>query len=128
MRKLWREAGLYASRKAGVQAFLAHLDEQPNLSWEEGVQEFRAHHYEVFSDVVPPLMASNDKLLRLALIRSADPAQRKELNLLKKFIQESDPMQDEPELSAILELGHDGLTDEIRQRNDLTSGLRRRVQ
>jgi hypothetical protein len=128
MRKLWREAGLYNSRKAGVQAFLARLDEQPNLSWEEGVQEFRAHHYDTFGDIVPPLMASDDKLLHLALIRSADPKQRKELNLLKTFVQEANPAQDEPELSAILDLNHPGLADEIRRRTDLTSGLRSRVQ
>jgi hypothetical protein len=127
MRKLWREAGLYNSRTAGVQAFLVFIDEHPDMEWEAGVQAFRTHHYAVFGDIVPPLLASSDKLLRLSLIRSAIPAQRKEFNLLKKFIQEADPTRDEPELLAILELGHKGLAGEIRQRSDLTSTLRRRV-
>jgi hypothetical protein len=128
IRKLWREAGLYTSRKAGVQAFLTYVTEHPNLTWEEGVQEFRAHHYDVFNDVVPPLLASTDKLLRLALIRSSDSTRRKELNLLRKFIQETNPVQDEPELLAILELGHQRLADEIRHRTNLTSAVRSRVQ
>ena len=127
MRKLWREAGLYNSRKAGVQAFLTFIDAHPDMEWDAGVQAFRMHHYAVLGDIVPPLLASSDKLLRLSLIRSAKPAQRKEFNLLKKFIQDADPMRDEAELLAILELDHKGLSDEIRQRNDLTSTLRRGV-
>jgi hypothetical protein len=127
MQKIWREVGLYESRKAGVQAFLREIAEQPAPDWESGVQAFRTHHYAVLGDIVPPLLASTDKLLRLSLIRAADVKQRKELNLLKKFIETAQPAHDELELLAILKLGHARLNDTIRQRTDLTSPLRRRL-
>ena len=76
---------------------------------------------------MPPLLQSEDKLLRLTLIRHADVSKRRELNLLKRLAQAADSIRDEPELRAILALGHKNLEREIRERADLTADLRRAV-
>ena len=124
MRKIWRNAGLYDSRKAGVRQFLAFVDAQPKLDWEQGLEGFRQEHYAVLNEVVPPLLKSNDKLLRILLIRHADLKNRRELNLLKQLARDADPVRDQPELLAIAKRGHKGLSNEIRKRADLTSKLR----
>jgi hypothetical protein len=58
------------------------------------------------------------------LIRYADLSKRRELNLLKRFAQAADPIQDEPELLAMASLGHKSLDRAIRERSDLTPNLR----
>jgi hypothetical protein len=125
MRKIWRKKGLYQSQSPTMQSFLAAIDSEPD--WERGLQEFREKHYGLFDQVVPPLLQSEDKLLRLTLIRHADVSRRRELNLLKRLAQTADPMRDEPELLAILSLGHKSLDREIRERADLTANLRQAV-
>jgi hypothetical protein len=125
MRKIWRKEGLYQSQSPTMQSFLAAIDSESD--WERGLQEFREKHYGLFDQIVPPLLQSEDKLLRLLLIRHADVSKRRELNLLKRLAQTADPMRDEPELLAILSLGHKSLDREIRARADLTAHLRQAV-
>jgi hypothetical protein len=73
------------------------------------------------------LLESEDKLLRITVIRHADLTKRRELNLLKQFAQSADPIRDEAELLAVLALGHKSLSRAIRERADLTPSLRRAV-
>ena len=91
MRKIWREVGLFKSNAAKIQAFIKFIETQSSQDWDRGVQEFRNNHYDVFNDVIPPLMESDDKLLRLLVIHHADPKKRKELNLLKDFARQRQP-------------------------------------
>lgn len=128
MRKLWRKAGLYQSKATKIKNFLAFIESQPPPDWEHGLQEFREKHYDVFDQVVPPLLESEDKLLRVVLIRHADLSKRRELNSLKRLAQTADPIRDEPELLALVSLGHKGLDREIRERGDLTPNLRQAVR
>jgi hypothetical protein len=125
MRKIWRKEGLYQSPSPTMSSFLASIDSESD--WERGLQEFRDKHYALFDRIVPPLLQSEDKLLRLLLIRHADVSKRRELNLLKRLAQTADPIRDEPELLAILTLGHKSLDREIRDRADLTANLRQAV-
>jgi hypothetical protein len=127
MRKIWRKAGLYQSQAASMRNFLAFVDSEPTPDWEQGLQEFREKHYGLFARVVPPLLQSDDKLVRIAVVRHADLSKRRELNLLKRFAQNADPIHDEPELLAIVALGHESLAREIRARGDLTPDLRQAV-
>jgi hypothetical protein len=127
MRKIWRKAGLYESKSRWVKDFLDFVESEPSPNWEHGLQEFREKHYDVFDQVAPPLLQSEDKLLRLAVIRHADLSKRRELNLLKHFAQSADPIRDEAELLALLSLGHKSLEREIRERADLTPNLRQAV-
>lgn len=125
IRKIWRKEGLYESPSPTMRSFLASVDSESN--WERGLQEFREKHYGLFDQIVPPLLQSEDKLLRLMVIRHADVSKRRELNLLKRLAQTADPIRDEPELLAILSLGHKSLDREIRERADLTANLRQAV-
>jgi hypothetical protein len=127
MRKIWRKAGLYQSHAPSMRSFLAFIDSEPTPDWEQGLQEFREKHYRLFDQVVPPLLQSDDKLVRVAVVRHADLSKRRELNLLKRFAQNADPIHDEPELLAIVSLGHESLAREIRARGDLTPNLRQAV-
>lgn len=127
MRKIWRKEGLYQSQSPAMRSFLDFVDSAPAPDWQRGLQEFRDKHYGLFDQVVPPLLQSEDKLLRLLLIRHADVSKRRELNLLKRLAQTADPIRDEPELLAILSLGHKSLDREIRERADLTANLRQAV-
>jgi hypothetical protein len=127
VRKIWRKAGLDGSKSRTVRDFLDFVGSEPPPGWEHGLREFRDKHYDVFDQVVPPLLQSEDKLLRIALIRHADLSKRRELNLLKRFAHTADPIRDEPELLAIVSLRHKSLDREIRERADLTPGLRRAV-
>jgi hypothetical protein len=127
MRKIWRKAGLYESKTRAVRDFLDFVDSEPSADWERGIEEFRKAHYDVFDQVVPPLLQSDDKLLRIMLIRHADPSKRRELNLLKRLAQSLDPIRDEPELLAMVSLGQKTLDRAIRERGDLTPSLRRAV-
>ncbi len=124
MRKIRRNVGLYESRKGGVQQYLTFVEDRPDVVWEKSLEVFRQEHSAVLNDIVPPLLKSRDKLFRILLIRSADLKKRRELNLLKELAHEADPVLDQPELLAILERWHKGLSNEVRERGDLTSKLR----
>jgi hypothetical protein len=127
MRKIWRKAGLYESKTRTIRDFLDFVGAEPPSDWEHGLQEFRDRYYDAFDQVVPPLLQSDDKLLRLMLIRHADLSKRRELNLLKRFAETADPIRDEPELLAIATLGHKSLDRAIRERGGLTPNLRQAV-
>jgi hypothetical protein len=127
MRKIWRKVGLYQSKAPTIRSFLAFIGAEPTPNWECGLRVFREKHYDGFNQIVPPLLQSEDKLLRIMLIRHADLSKRRELNLLKRFVQTADSIHDEPELLAIVSLRHKSLDRAIRQRADLTPSLRQAV-
>jgi hypothetical protein len=128
VKQTWREAGLYSSRKVKVRSFLKYFDAHPNKGWDDYIEVFRKDYYDVFNDLIPPLLKSDDKLLRLTLIRKANLKNRKELNVLKKLLRECNPIQDKLELIEIAELQHRGLMAEFGKRKDLPSEVRRLVE
>ena len=70
-----------------------------------------------------PLFETQDKLLRVTVIRNADVNSPKDLRLLKAFIRGAHPTEDEPELLAMAHLGHRGLTAELRKREPLPASV-----
>ncbi len=121
VKQKWREAGLYTSRKAKIRAFLKYFDQNPTECWDTYIQALRDNYYAVFNDLILPLLDTDDKLLRLTIIRKADLRRRKELNLLRKLARECDPVPDKLELLAIAKLEHKGLSAELRKRQKLPS-------
>ncbi len=128
VREIWQSAGLYESKKAKVKAFLNYFDTHPEDCWDECVATLRKLHYPVFNDIVPPLLKTDDKLLRLNLIQRMNGKNRRELGLLKSFIQETDALRDEVELVAMTKLGNKELMEEIRKRPNLTGNLKQLIQ
>ena len=115
LRRTWEERGLYASRRARLRTFLTDQEEHPERPLEDILTDIRTSHNDLFGLLVPPLLETDDKLLRITIIRNADLNSPKELRLLKEFVRRADPMQDEPELLAIAALGHAGLTNQLRK-------------
>ena len=128
VKRIWTKKGLYASRNDKVRDFLKYFDDNPELCWDELIKVFREQYYDLFPQLIPPLADTEDKLLRITLIRKADLKKRQELNLVKKSIKKAKPEADEPELLNIAKLGHKGLTTELRKLRNLTPELRRTLQ
>lgn len=114
VKQRWADEGFYASRNTKIQAFLKYIEDNPLECWDKYIKEFREHYYDLFDELIPPLMKTRDKLLRMILIRNVDLTKPKELKLLKDFTKKANPRDDEPELLAIAKLEHKGLTAELR--------------
>jgi hypothetical protein len=102
VKQRWAEAGLYARKNAHLQSFLKHVDGTPMECWDDYAVLFRRQYYDLFDQLIPPLLRADDKLLRIALIRQADFTQPKELKAARAFVRAADPVRDRPELNAIL--------------------------
>ena len=82
----------------------------------------------LFHDLVPPLLATDDKQLRFLLFKKLDVKKRKELNFLKGFVKEANAVKNERELLVIAKIEHKGLANELGKREDLTGKVRRVLQ
>ena len=123
VQRTWQERNFYASRNARLRAFLADQDEHPERPLEDVLASIRMDYPDLFESLVSPLFETQDKLLRVTLIRNADVNSPKDLRLLKAFIRAADPTEDEPELLAMAHLGHRGLTAELRKREPLPASV-----
>lgn len=119
IRQKWNAAGLYTREDAHLQAFLKHVDDTPSECWREYVALFRRKYYDLFDQIVPPLVNTDDKLLRVTLIRWSDLNQRKERAALRDLIRCADPVHDRPELNAILTFNSTLLRKEFVKRPEL---------
>ena len=125
--RTWAERGLDARRNARLHAFLTDQTEHPDRSLEDTLTAIRTDYDDLFALLVPPLLETGDKLLRVTLIRNADVNNPKELRLLNALVRGADPAEDEPELLAIASLGHAGLANELRKRGPLPPALHQAV-
>lgn len=97
-RRAWEKAGLYKSKNAKLRAFLAHFDATPAACWPDVVNEVRTKYPELKAQLIAPLWNSGDRLLRINLLRGADPSQPDELALLQKLAANLRPERDPVEL------------------------------
>jgi len=107
--RAWRAAGLDRSDDPRVVAFLQRVQTAPGACWAELVEECRNRLRDQVRILFAPLWQSGDKLLRVNLIRAADPARNDEVELLLGAVRACDAMRDEPELRAAVEKRHEGL-------------------
>jgi hypothetical protein len=105
VKQRWADAGLYARKDAHLQSFLTHFDAAPLDSWEDHAALFRHDYYDLFDQLLPPLIGVNDKLLHVGLIRYADFSQPKELEAARQYIRRADPVADRPELTELFRRG-----------------------
>ena len=106
VRKAWADAGLYRTDDAKLRQFLQHFDDARMECWPELVAACRAHYPEYKAVLAKPLWDTGDKLLRLNLIRAADTTHKDEVSLVKGFVDASHALDDQPELQAVVHLGH----------------------
>ncbi|HET7187587.1 MAG TPA: hypothetical protein VFI52_05505 [Gemmatimonadaceae bacterium] len=97
-RRAWEKAGLYKSKNAKLRAFLAHFDATPAACWPDVANEVRTKYPELKAQLITPLWNSGDRLLRINLLRGADPSQPDELALLQKLAAGLRPERDPVEL------------------------------
>ena len=115
----WANSGIYRIHNARLQEFLKYFDDTPLECWNEYVPLFRKKYYEFFDQLVVPLFQSRDKLMRTVLIRQANVRRPRELAFLEEFVQRADPLEDQPELKAVLALKSKYLTNKMQARPEL---------
>jgi hypothetical protein len=126
IKDLWEKAG--AVRNPKVREFLKFMEKETEDCWENCIREFRQKYYDLFDLLVPPLLNSDDKLLRLNLIRRADLTRPQEVKLLSRLAQKAAPQEDELELRELAGLRNPELRRILVRRKDLTYEVRQVLQ
>ncbi len=113
VKKAWEAAGLYRSRKPKLRQFLKQVDESTTHCWEQFAQAIRERYYDYLEEIVVPLWQTGEKLLRLNLIRLAEPSRKKEQALLEEWTRRCDPKKEDLELRALIRTGSKPALDQI---------------
>jgi hypothetical protein len=122
-RQAWQDAGLYRSRSEPLQAFLRRFEESAPDCWPDLVEEVRTRYPELKSKLATPLWDTGDKLLRLNLLRLADPDQQDETALLKRFTGKLDPVRDVPEIRTLMGIDDPGVLGRLARVRGLPAEL-----
>lgn len=123
VKQRWSDARLYSQADPHLSEFLAYFEANPGDCWEAAVAVFREKYYRLYDQIVPPLVNSTDKALRIQIIRHTDPSRPKEMRTLKEIVRSADPVADRPELNAILAMKRPALHKEIAGRPELAPVL-----
>src|SRR2546425_1832447 len=126
--RAWTEAGLYRSNDPKLLEFLSKLDTSPLDCWSDLVAEGRLRFPEYKERLVEPLWASGDRLLRLNLLRWAEPDRPDELQVLQRWMDAADPVHDERELLAMARLDCAPLLDRLLAKPGISSDLAKEAQ
>lgn len=123
--KKWEEAGLKKSKKKKVRDFVKFVETHPKLGWDACAKKFYKDCYDVFDDLIPPLVDIGNNLVLLNLINRSNPKKhRKELMLLKQLAQTSDPQKLQPALKAAAQLRIPSVDKVLWAKKDLPPGIR----
>jgi len=109
---------------AAAQGFMDLMRDRPEVCWEDMVPEFRAHFYDALEELIPPLLALDDPLITLNLVRFADPNSPREAALLRRVIEQSDPERHQHSLRAIAEMKKPELLAAIQRKRDLPDSVK----
>lgn len=123
VKSLWRAAGLYDRPDARLQSFLAAIDQFPLECWDDFATRFRQNYYDLFDQLIPPLVHSNDPLLQVLLIRQSDLRQPKELAIAVALARSATPLTARPQLTALLHRNHPKITSLLRKRVDVIQDI-----
>jgi len=127
-KRAWTDAGLYRSDDPKLLEFLSKLDKSPLDCWSDLVAEGRLRFPEYKQQLVEPLWASGDKLLRLNLLRWAEPDRPDELQVLQRWMEAADPVGDARELLAMARLDNALLLDRLLAKPGISGDLAQEVQ
>ena len=119
VKQRWADAGLYARKNARLQSFLKHVEDTPSDCWDEYAAVLRRDYADLYDLLIPPLMTTDDKLLRVMLLRQVDVSQPKELAIVRDFVARADPVADRPELNVLIARDDAVLRKELRARPEL---------
>jgi hypothetical protein len=122
VRNAWKAAGFYDDNDSKLEQFMKLLDD-PTLCWPEMIDAVRRNYTDYKARLAKAILASNDKLVHLAIIRAALPSADDEMSVLKDYIASSDPIRDETELKAIALKNVEGLDESLRAKANLTPAV-----
>ena len=118
-KKVWRalkERGVLDSKDPHLQKFVQFLRDHPTQCWEDVAPAFRERFYDCYEEVVSALAEIDDPLIRMALIRYADPEQPKERKVLRKLAEETDPERDPVTIKQLAQLDVSDVNKSLRRR------------
>jgi hypothetical protein len=118
VRNAWKAAGFYDDNDSKLGQFMKLLDD-PTQCWPEMIDNVRRNYVDYKAKLAKAILASNDKLIHLAIIRAALPGADDEMSVLKDYIASSDPIRDEAELKAIALKNVAALNKSLRAKKNL---------
>jgi len=124
VRKVWAEAGLYATKDAKLRQFLKHVDDTPLDCWPELVEFVRTQYPEYLDRLVTPIWNAGDKLLRLNLIRNAELSQPAEKKMAQKLVRQLRPETDALELRAVIRDAPVEVLDQVAKKKSIPDQLK----
>lgn len=122
VRSAWKTAGFFDDKDAKLAQFMKMLDD-PTQCWPELIDACRRNYTEYKGKLAKAILASNDKLIHLAIIRAAMPGADDEMSVLKDYIASSDPARDETELKAIALKNISELNKSLKSKSNLTPAV-----
>jgi hypothetical protein len=120
VKAVFANEGLYCVKNAKMKEFLDSIDKQKADCWPEFIKQFREQYYDLFDDVIPPLLYGKDRLVRSIIIRAIDTEQKKEMNIAKEFVRKADGVTHEKDLLALTSKKNKTLNKEILKKPHLT--------
>jgi hypothetical protein len=126
-RAAWAAAGLTTSRDEGLRRFMATFDALPNDCWPQVIALVREEYPQYLERLATPLWNSGDPLLRVNLLRYADPSRQDEAEWVDRITARLDPERDGYELSAAVEHASAKLQDRILRRKKPPDAIRLRA-
>jgi hypothetical protein len=122
--KAWEDAGLFRTGDRRLRELLERIRTSSVECWPELVELVREEYASYKERIVRPLWESGDTLLRVNLIRAADPkAYQDEAGLLARFAKEIDPQEHEHEVLALARAGGEKLRTQLAKRKDMPPRL-----
>ncbi|MGB6986735.1 MAG: hypothetical protein WBD74_12245, partial [Candidatus Aquilonibacter sp.] len=122
VRSAWKAAGFYDENDSKLAQFIKALDD-PTQCWPEMIDSVRRNYADYKGRLARAILASNDKLVHLAIIRAALPGAADEMSVLKEYIASSDPVRDETELKAIALKNVPDLNKSLKAKKNLPSAV-----
>ena len=102
VKQAWLDAGLYRSTDPKLAAFLKHVEEAVTDCWLELIREVREHYPECKEQIVTPIWDTGDKLLRLHVIRAADPESEEDVAIFQRLVQRPNRRGNDWEQQALM--------------------------
>jgi hypothetical protein len=122
--RTWKELGLGRGHGKRLQAFLKHADSATGDCWAELPKAARELTPSEKRLIVEALWKTGDKLLRVKLIRAADPSRPDELQMLIEAANACDIERDGAELRVLLETEHSRVHQAVAAKPNLPRGFR----
>ncbi len=125
IQKKWEELNLNKSGKKKVRDFIEFVEKNPKKGWKNWADKITGDYYDVFNDLIPPLMNIDSNIINLNLIAHLDPKKYSKVkNLLKEFIKDADPQKMQPTLEAIAKLKIPSLNNALKAKKALPLRVR----